>query len=360
MLTNPAHNAFASTPIKPELPHVLIIYTGGTIGMVQNPVTGAHEPLDFSHLLSHVPELQSVSVNFNTIQFDPPLDSANMNPTLWANMAHVIVDNYNKYDGFVVLHGTDTMAYTASALSYMLQNLTKPVILTGSQLPIGVLRTDGKENLITSIEIAASKDRIGMPMVPEVCIYFQGLLLRGNRAKKLSSEEFNAFTSPNYPPLARVGVHITWAHHHINHISNEEHIRPFYRMGTNVVVLRLFPGITKETIEGILSIPSLRGVVLETYGAGNAMTYDWFLNALHKAVKRGIIIVNVTQCLGGSVEMGIYETGNQLSKAGVIGSKDMTTEATVVKLMFLLGQGYSQFEIEKLMLENISGEITIQ
>lgn len=199
-----------------------------------------------------------------------------------------------------------------------------------------------------------------MPMVPEVCIYFQGLLLRGNRAKKLSSEEFNAFTSPNYPPLARVGVHITWAHHHINHISNEEHITPFYRMGTNVVVLRLFPGITKETIEGILSIPSLRGVVLETYGAGNAMTYDWFLNALHKAVKRGIIIVNVTQCLGGSVEMGIYETGNQLSKAGVIGSKDMTTEATVVKLMFLLGQGYSQFEIEKLMLENISGEITIQ
>ncbi len=358
MLTNPAHNAFASNPIKPELPHVLIIYTGGTIGMVQNPTTGAHEPIDFSHLLSHVPELQSVSVNFNTIQFDPPLDSANMNPTHWAHMVHVIVDNYDRYDGFVVLHGTDTMAYTAAALSYMLQHLTKPVILTGSQLPIGVLRTDGKENLITSIEIAASKDRIGMPMVPEVCIYFQGLLLRGNRAKKLSSEEFNAFTSPNYPPLARVGVHITWAHHHINRITHEGQITPYYNMGAEVVVMRLFPGITQATIEGILHIPSLRGVVLETYGAGNAMTYDWFLSALHNAVRRGIVIVNVTQCLGGAVEMGIYETGNQLSKAGVIGSKDMTTEATIVKLMFLLGQGYNPTEIEKLMLKNIAGEIT--
>lgn len=362
MPTNPAHNAFASNPIKPELPHVLIIYTGGTIGMVENPLTGAHEPLDFSHLLSHVPELQNVSVNFNTIQFDPPLDSANMNPELWANMVHLIVDNYDLYDGFVVLHGTDTMAYTAAALSYMLQNLTKPVILTGSQLPIGVLRTDGKENLITSIEIAAAKDRIGQPMVPEVCIYFQGLLLRGNRAKKLSSEEFNAFTSPNYPPLARVGVHITWAHHHINHINyitREGNLTPYYKMGSDVVVLRLFPGITEDTIKGILHIPSLKAVVLETYGAGNAMTYDWFLAALSDAVKRGITIVNVTQCLGGSVEMGIYETGNRLSKAGVIGSKDMTTEATIVKLMFLLGQGYNQSEIEELMLQNISGEITI-
>ena len=360
MLTNPARNAFASTPIKPEQPHVLIVYTGGTIGMVQNPVTGAHEPLDFSHLLSHVPELQNVGVNFNTIQFDPPLDSANMNPELWASLARVIVDNYERYDGFVILHGTDTMSYTAAALSYMLQNLTKPVILTGSQLPIGVLRTDGKENLITSIEIAASKDRIGQPIVPEVCIYFQGSLLRGNRAKKLSSEEFHAFTSPNYPPLARVGVHITWAYHHINHITHEGPITPYYEMGRDIVVLRLFPGITRETIEGILHIPSLRGVVLETYGAGNAMTYDWFLSALHDAVARGIIIVNVTQCLGGSVEMGIYETGNQLSKAGVIGSHDMTTEATIVKLMFLLGQGHTQKEIEELLLQNISGEISIQ
>lgn len=358
MQTNHVHNVFASTPSKPELPNVLIIYTGGTIGMVRNPQTGAHEPLDFSHLARQVHELSNIPVNYRTLQFEPPLDSSNMNPQLWAHLAHLISDNYEDYDGFVVLHGTDTMAYTASALSYMLQNLAKPVILTGSQLPIGVLRTDGKENLITSIEIAAAKDRINLPMVPEVCIYFQGSLLRGNRAKKLSSEEFHAFTSPNYPALARVGVHITWAHHHINHALVDGELKTYYSMGTDVVILKLFPGITQMTVEAMLSIPSLRGVVLETFGAGNAMTYPWFLDALKRAVDRGIVIVNVTQCLGGSVEMGIYETGNRLSQAGVIGSGDMTTEATLVKLMFLLGQGLSQSEIEERMLKNISGEIT--
>lgn len=326
--------------------------------MVQNPQTGAHEPLDFDHLISHVPELQNLSVNFNTVQFDPPLDSSNMNPELWADLARLIVENYNKYDGFVVLHGTDTMAYTASALSYMLQNLCKPVILTGSQLPIGVLRTDGKENLITSIEIAAAKDRIKNPMVPEVCIYFQGSLLRGNRSKKLSSEEFHAFSSPNYPALARVGVHVTWAHHHINYSSQNKKLRPIYRMSTDVVVLRLFPGISPTTVHAVLHIPGLRGVVLETFGAGNAMTYDWFLDALSETVKRGVTIVNVTQCLGGAVEMGIYETGNRLCQAGVIGSGDMTTEATLVKLMFLLGQNLKQEEIAAMMLTNMAGELT--
>lgn len=359
MQINPVPNVFASIQSKIELPRVLIIYTGGTIGMVQNPKTGAHEPLDFGHLVSHVPELQNVSVNFQTLQFDPPLDSSNMNPELWRHIVHLIDDNYDGFDGFVVLHGTDTMAYTASALSYMLQGLSKPVILTGSQLPIGVLRTDGKENLITSIEIAAAKDQIGQAMVPEVCIYFQGLLLRGNRSKKLSSEEFNAFSSPNYAPLARVGVHITWAHHHINYQSTLTRLRPCYNMSTDVAVLRLFPGINQATVEAILSIPSVRGIVLETYGAGNAMTYDWFLEALRKAVARGVVIVNVTQCLGGSVEMDIYETGNRLSKTGVIGSRDMTTEATIVKLMFLLGQGYSQKEVETRMQENIAGELTL-
>lgn len=358
MQTNLVHNVFSSTQSNPTLPSVLIIYTGGTIGMVQNPKTGAHEPLDFGHLISHVPELQNVEVNYDTMQFNPPLDSSNMNPEQWAQIAHIIVDKYDLYDGFVVLHGTDTMAYTASGLSYMLQNLAKPVILTGSQLPIGVLRTDGKENLITSIEIAAAKDRIGQPMVPEVCIYFQGSLLRGNRAKKLSSEEFNAFTSPNYPPLARVGVHITWAHHHINYIQNRGTLRPNYSMSYDVAVLKLFPGISQRIVESILSIPSLRGVVLETYGAGNAMTYDWFLSALKQAVDRGVVIVNVTQCLGGFVEMGIYETGNSLSRVGVVGSRDMTTEATIVKLMFLLGQGLSQQDVEKRLLINIAGEIT--
>ena len=340
-------------------PRVLIIYTGGTIGMMQNPLTGAHEPLDFSHLVSHVPELSQVKINYETIQFDPPLDSSNMNPELWQKLAQTIVEHYTEFDGFVVLHGTDTMAYTASALSYMLQHLGKPVILTGSQLPIGVLRTDGKENLITAIEIAASKDRIGLPMVPEVCIYFQGSLLRGNRSKKLSSEEFHAFTSPNYPPLARVGVHITWAHHHIMHgIHSNSSLRPNYKMCCDVVVLRLFPGITEVTVHSMLNMPGIRGVVLETFGAGNAMTYDWFLRELRSAVDRGLIIVNVTQCLGGSVEMGIYETGNSLQQAGVISSGDMTTEATIVKLMFLLGQGLTQHDVEHQMMCNLSGELT--
>lgn len=359
MQITPVHNASSSTPNKMELPRVLIIYTGGTIGMVQNPLTGAHEPLDFGHMATHLPELQNVPVNYQTLQFDPPLDSSNMNPELWRQLVRLIHDNYEGFDGFVVLHGTDTMAYTASALSYMLQGLSKPVVLTGSQLPIGVLRTDGKENLITSIEIAAAKDRIGQAMVPEVCIYFQGSLLRGNRSKKLSSEEFHAFASPNYAALARVGVHINWAHHHINYVSHPSTLRPCYHMSTDVVVLRLFPGITQATVEAILGLPHIRGVVLETYGAGNAMTYEWFLQALERAVRRGVVIVNVTQCLGGSVEMGIYETGNRLSQAGVIGSGDMTTEATIVKLMFLLGQGYSQHEVEERMQQNLAGELTL-
>jgi len=358
MQTNPKQNVFSSTESKQERASVLLIYTGGTIGMVQNPVTGAHEPLDFSHLISHVPELSNISVNINTDQFNPPIDSSNMNPALWAELARLIVENYDQYDGFVVLHGTDTMAYSASALSYMLQNLTKPVIFTGSQLPIGVLRTDGKENLITSIEIAAAKDRINQPMVPEVCIYFQGSLLRGNRSKKLSSEEFHAFTSPNYPALARVGVHVYWAHHHINYSVGAKRLKPSFAMCTDVVFLKLFPGITQATVEGVLNLPNIKGVVLETYGAGNAMTYDWFLQALRRAVDRGLTIVNVSQCLGGSVEMGIYETGNRLSQAGVISSGDMTTEATIVKLMFLLGQGYDQSKIQKCMQMSIAGELS--
>lgn len=359
MPNNPKQNVFSSTASKTELPNVLLIYTGGTIGMVQNPQTGTHEPLDFNHLISHVPELRNISVNINTVQFNPPLDSSNMTPELWAELAHIIVDHYEDYDGFVVLHGTDTMAYSASALSYMLQNLSKPVIFTGSQLPIGVLRTDGKENLITAIEIAAAKDRINQPMVPEVCIYFQGSLLRGNRSKKLSSEEFHAFTSPNYPALARVGVHINWAHHHINYSTSSKELHPIFTMSSEVVFLKLFPGITRSTVEAVLNIPKIKAVVMETYGAGNAMTYDWFLEALREAVDRGMIIVNVSQCLGGMVEMGIYETGNRLSQAGVISSGDMTTEATIVKLMFLLGQGYNQKEIQKLMLKSLAGEITL-
>ena len=339
-------------------PKVLIIYTGGTIGMAQNPKTGAHEPIDFANLAMHVPELEQVKVHCETVQFDPPIDSANIVPEHWARIAHTIVDNYVDYDGFVVLHGTDTMAYTASALSFMLQNLQKPVILTGSQLPIGVLRTDGKENLITAIEMASAHDKIGQPMVPEVCVYFQTKLLRGNRSKKLSAEEFNAFHSPNYPALADIGVHISYAHHHIHYCIRSQHLTPIFNFCTDVVMLKLFPGISQHIVHAMLSIPGLRGVVLETFGTGNAMTFAWFLDELREAVARGVVIVNVTQCIGGTVEMGIYDTGNRLLQAGVIGSGDMTTEATVTKLMFLLGQGLSPEEVKRHMLLSIAGELT--
>lgn len=341
-----------------SLPKVLLIYTGGTIGMVQNPQTGAHEPLNFEHLVSHVPELADLKVAVSTVQFSTPLDSSNMNPTHWRLIAQLIIDNYDMYEGFVVLHGTDTMAYTASALSYMLQNLSKPVILTGSQLPIGVLRTDGKENLISAIEMAAARDRAGFPMVPEVCVYFQTYLFRGNRSKKISAEEFKAFRSPNYPQLADIGVHISYAHHHIHHPDRTLGLQPHLNFCSEVTYLKLFPGITRHIVHAILSISSLRGVVLETYGAGNAMTEEWFLTEIRQAVARGIVIVNVSQCAAGSVEMSIYDTGNQLIQAGVIGSGDMTSEATITKLMFLLGQGLSQGQVEEQMLVSIAGEIS--
>lgn len=340
-----------------KLPKVLLIYTGGTIGMVENPDTGAHEPLDFQHLASHVPELSQIHVHVDTLQFENPIDSSNMNPEHWNRMAKVVVDNYDKYDGFVILHGTDTMAYSATALSFILENLDKPVILTGSQLPIGVLRTDGKENLITAIEIAAAHDRIGLPMVPEVCIFFQSSLLRGNRSKKYSAEQFNAFASPNYPPIGEVGVHINYAHHYIRHAISREGVRPNYSFDTNVVVLRLFPGISESIVRSVLNIEGLKGIVLESFGTGNAMTDDWFVNELHKAVERGIVVVNVSQCIGGSVEMSRYDTGNRLLKSGVIGAGDMTTEATIVKLMFLLGQKFSPSEVRKKMNVNMAGEL---
>ena len=375
MQVSPAHNAYKPIPedeqayaqshhdmhgaeTAPACPQVLIIYTGGTIGMVQNPETGAHEPLNFEHLLTHVPELANLKVSVSTAQFAEPLDSSNITPDHWRTIARIIIDNYVEYDGFVVLHGTDTMAYTASALSYMLQNLQKPVIMTGSQLPIGVLRTDGKENLITAIEMAAARDMIGQPLVPEVCIYFQGKLLRGNRAKKVSAELFSAFKSPNYPALAEIGVHVTYAHHHIQYVARTKRLEPSFSFCTDVAVLQLFPGISPNIVHNLLAMPSLRGVVLETFGAGNAMTYTWFLDELQAAVKRGIVIVNVSQCMGGRVEMGIYDTGNQLMQAGVIGSGDMTVEATIVKLMFLLGQGLSQREVEQRMQQNLAGELT--
>lgn len=337
---------------------VLLIYTGGTIGMIENSETGLLEPFNFQHLTSNVPELKRLGFNISTTQFNPPMDSSEIEPDSWVEMVKIISENYNSYDGFVVLHGTDTMAYTASALSFMLENLGKPVILTGSQLPIGMLRTDGKENLITAIEIAAAKEN-GQPIVPEVCIFFENHLMRGNRTSKISAENFNAFRSINYPALARAGVHIRYDYNLIYHPVSKKPLKPHFLMDTNVVILKLFPGITPHTVKAILNIPGLKGVVMETYGTGNAPTKGWFIDMLKDALDRNVVIVNVTQCSGGSVQMGRYETGNRLDEIGVVSGYDSTTESALSKLMFLLGHGLSSQEVKEHMKCSLIGEISI-
>lgn len=343
--------------MQPDCPSVLLIYTGGTIGMIENPETGALETFNFDQLLRHVPELKRFNYRIASYQFNPPIDSSDMEPSLWAKIVRIISDNYNQFDGFVILHGTDTMAYTASALSFMLENLAKPVILTGSQLPIGTLRTDGKENLITAIEIAAAKHPDGTPIVPEVCIFFENELMRGNRTTKINAENFNAFRSFNYPPLAKVGIHIRYNEHFIRKPAFHP-LKPHYLFDTNVVMLTLFPGIQESIINSVLHVPNLKAVVLKTFGSGNAPQKKWFIKQLKDAAERGIIIVNITQCQSGAVEMKRYETGLQLLQAGVISGYDSTPECAVTKLMFLLGHGFSLNEIRRNMDSDLSGEIT--
>ena len=345
--------------ITTDYPSVLLIYTGGTIGMIENPETGALENFNFDHLMKHVPELKRFNYRISSYQFDPPIDSSDMEPSYWAKLVKIINYNYDYFDGFVILHGTDTMAYTASALSFMLENLNKPVILTGSQLPIGTLRTDGKENLITGIEIAAAKNSDGMPIVPEVCIFFENHLMRGNRTTKINAENFNAFRSFNYPALARVGIHIKYEPSLILKRDAALPLKPHYLLDRNVAILKLFPGISPLVIESILNIPGIKGIVMETFGSGNAPSQEWFLNMLKDAVDRGIVIVNITQCSAGSVEMHRYETGHKLLEAGVISGFDSTTESAVAKLMFLFGHGLSPEEVKEHMNCSLIGEISI-
>ncbi len=339
-------------------PSVLLIYTGGTIGMIENPETGALENFNFDQLMEHVPELKKFNYRISSYQFDPPIDSSDMEPAFWAKLVRIINYNYEHFDGFVILHGTDTMSYTASALSFMLENLGKPVILTGSQLPIGMLRTDGKENLITAIEIAAAKNAEGAPMIPEVCIFFENHLMRGNRTTKINAENFNAFRSFNFPPLAEAGIHIKYEPHLIRRPDPDKPMKPHYLFDHNVVILTLFPGIREEIIHSLLQVPGLKAVVLKTYGSGNAPRKEWLLRELKEATERGIIIVNITQCSSGAVEMERYETGIQLLQAGVISGYDSTPECAVTKLMFLLGHGLSQAEIRRKMNSDLAGEIT--
>lgn len=336
---------------------ILLIYTGGTIGMIENPKKKLLRPFDFNKIMTHIPEIKSLGIQIDSISFDPAIDSSDVDTSIWVRIAEIIETNYNRFDGFVVLHGTDTMAFSASALSFMLENLAKPVIFTGAQLPIGALRTDGKENLITSIVIAAARE-YGKPVVPEVCIYFESKLSRGNRTTKVNAEHFNAFESANYPYLAKAGVHLVYHREHVLHPGKFRKLTVHKNFHTGIAILKLFPGLTPGYLDAVLGYPELKGLILETYGAGNAPTGFWFLKRIKQVVDRGIIVLDVTQCSRGSVEMGRYETSRHLQKVGVLSGYDITTEAAVTKLMILLGQNLSDEKVKLLLNKSIRGEIT--
>ncbi len=340
-----------------EKPKLLIIYTGGTIGMVKDPKSDQLISFDFDHMYKHIPELERLQVTLETVSFTQPIDSSEMNPNFWADIAQIIYDSYSSYDGFVVLHGSDTMAYTASALSFMLQNLSKPVILTGSQLPIGTIRTDGKENLITAIEIAASKDEKGESLIKEVAVYFEYSLYRGNRCSKVSANQFEAFSSPNYPELAVAGVEINYNFERIFTPLSKE-LTLFTHFDNHVALLKIFPGFSANVYKNLFDINQVKGIIMETFGAGNAPSNDEFRQLIVNYIEKGGIILNITQCNSGSVQQGKYETSSFFDKIGVISGKDMTTEAALAKMMYLLGTEKSKDAVESKLAISLQGEMT--
>ena len=341
-------------------PNILIIYTGGTIGMKQDPQSGALTPFNFQQITEEVPELKKFNYQLDALSFAPLVDSSDITPNFWVQLAQTIAQHYSKYDGFVVLMGTDTMAYTASALSFMLEDLEKPVVFTGSQLPIGTLRTDGKENFISAVEIAAAKDPDGKPQVTEVCIFFENQLFRGNRTTKYSAEQFSAFRSPNFPPLAEAGIRIKYNNSIIRYPKNwGKPLKIHTNLCCDLAIIKLFPGIQEKTVRSILAIPGLRVVILETFGSGNAPTLSWLIQAIRNAIAEGILVYNVSQCHAGSVAMETYATGLLLKQAGVLGGHDITTESAVAKIIFLTGQYNDNKIIIQEIDTNLRGEISI-